>query len=49
MQERTQRKRDPLEAQMREIERMYAELTRPLALCTGSRPCYPIIERIGQG
>ncbi len=43
------RKRDQLEVQMQEVHRMHAELTRLLALCTGSGTCCPIMERIEQG
>ena len=46
--ELAQRKRDALEVQMREVQQMHAELTRLLALCTGSGECCPIIDRMNQ-
>lgn len=43
-----QEKRDSLLMQMREIERMQAELTLLLNLCTGASDSCPILDRLGQ-
>lgn len=43
-----QEKRDSLLTQMREIERMQAELTLLLNLCTGAGDSCPILDRLAQ-
>lgn len=43
-----QDKRDSLLTQMREIERMQAELTLLLNLCTGAADSCPILDRLAQ-
>lgn len=43
-----QEKRDSLLVQMREIERMQAELTLLLNLCTGAGDSCPILDRLAQ-